>query len=70
MSALSKVFVINSSGEIVPKVNERETIRVCPWCYNEAYSSRIDGLDMCRECGCIEGQAKTITLAEWLEEHG
>lgn len=72
MSELSEFFVINAQNEIVQKPKkEQETVLVCPWCYSEAYRSRVDSLDMCPECGCIEDVGvKELTLAEWLEEHG
>lgn len=49
---------------------EQETIEVCDYCFGPIHQSRVDGLDTCQECGCVEGYTHKISTQEFDKLHG
>lgn len=55
--------VAMSASTVCEECDERE-VEVCDFCDSEIYQSRLDGLDMCPECGCVETHTHSKLLKE------
>lgn len=52
------------------RLEEQEEVLVCDYCFGPIHRSRIDGLDVCDECGCVEGYTHKISTQEFDRLHG